>query len=83
MNLERFLRDVESRGPLQAAQALMSRSDLWLGPIRPQFSGEILKAIRLLSWRSLRGEVRNPVSGYLDLLCFPTSVVSFLEASLA
>ena len=57
IKLERFLRNVENRGPLQGAQALLSESDLWLGNLKPQFSGQILKEIKLVSWRSSRGDL--------------------------
>jgi DNA phosphorothioation-dependent restriction protein DptH len=56
-SLERFLRDAADRGPLQAAQALAGRPDMWLGPLQPRFSGEALQAIKLLPWRGPRGDL--------------------------
>ena len=55
--LGHFLREVAGRSPLQAMEALTDRKDLWLGPIRPRFSSEDLRAIRLVSWRGPRGNV--------------------------
>jgi hypothetical protein len=55
--LERFLRDVADRGPIQAVQALASHPELWLGPLQPRFSGEVLQAIKLLPWRGPRGDL--------------------------
>ena len=53
--LERFLREVAGRSPLQATAALVRHPDLWLGPLQPRFSGEALRTIRLVSWRGPRG----------------------------
>lgn len=55
--LGRFLRDVGGQSPLQAVSALAGRPDLWLGAIDPRFSGEELRAIRLVSWRGPNGNV--------------------------
>ena len=63
--LERFLRDVADRSPLQAAAELANRPELWLGRLQPRFSGEALRAIRLTSWRAPKGNVAR-WSGLLD-----------------
>ena len=43
--LEAFLRQVADRSPLQAARELESCHDLWLGPLKPRFSGEALQRV--------------------------------------
>jgi hypothetical protein len=52
-----FLRDIAGQSPLQAMATLVGRPDLWLGAIDPRFSGEELRAIRLVSWRGPSGSV--------------------------
>jgi hypothetical protein len=42
-------------GPLASAKALIDHRDLWLGPLRPRFSGQALQSLRVLSWRDGKG----------------------------
>lgn len=63
--LERFLRSVAGRSPLQAAADVLQHPCLWLGPLQPRFSGESLQSIRPVSWRGPRGAVAR-WSGLLD-----------------
>lgn len=53
--LERFLRDLVDLSPLASALALVGRPDLWLGPLRPRFSGQMLRMLRVSSWHDAKG----------------------------
>src|SRR5262249_54921256 len=56
--LEHFLRETSNKSPLEAVSLLaQSEHDLWLGRLKPQYAGDELKAIRLLSWRGRGGDV--------------------------
>jgi DNA phosphorothioation-dependent restriction protein DptH len=53
--LEQFLREVVDLSPLAGAVAVVARPDLWLGPLRPRFSGQALQKLRVSSWRDTKG----------------------------
>ena len=54
--LESFLRNVEDRSPFEAVRALENRQELWLGSLKPQFSGQTLQKMELTAWRKPNGE---------------------------
>jgi DNA phosphorothioation-dependent restriction protein DptH len=56
-SLERFLRETSGYSPIQALERLMARQDLWLGSLKPRFSGTALTALRLVSWRTTAGRL--------------------------
>lgn len=58
-NLERFLRSLAGRRPEEVAAAVADRAELWLGPLKPSFSGEALRKIVLTSWRKPSGGMHS------------------------
>jgi DNA phosphorothioation-dependent restriction protein DptH len=87
--LERFLREASNRSPLDAIALLATtRRDLWLGPLKPQYMGDALRAIKLLPWRGNRGDalkwsgLREDSDGQLHFIIdrnAPTRVAPRLE----
>lgn len=57
--LERFLRSLAGRRPEEVAAAVADRAELWLGPLKPRFSGEGLLKIELASWRKPSGGMHS------------------------
>jgi DNA phosphorothioation-dependent restriction protein DptH len=55
--LEKFLHDCIHRSPSQSLEVLERERQLWLGPLKPQFADDAVRAINLVSWRGIRGEV--------------------------
>jgi DNA phosphorothioation-dependent restriction protein DptH len=52
--LERFLRGLVDLSPLASALAVVRRPDLWLGPLRPRFSGQALRMLRVSPWHDAK-----------------------------
>ncbi|MFN3686433.1 ATP-binding protein [Salinarimonas sp.] len=57
--LERLLHEVGALAPMAAMARLAERRDLWLGPVRPGYGQETLRAIALESWRDTKGALRK------------------------
>ncbi|WP_287171597.1 hypothetical protein [Mesorhizobium sp.] len=49
--LERFLRPLAGRKPEDAATIVADHPEFWLGPLKPSFSGAVLREVILTSWR--------------------------------
>jgi hypothetical protein len=57
VELERFLRENTNANPGTVVARLLTYPSLWLGALKPQFSGGELREIELISWRDRAGRM--------------------------
>lgn len=56
-SLESFLRSLADRSPEEAAIVVAAHPEYWLGALKPRFSGDALRSVKLTTWRDTRGGV--------------------------
>lgn len=65
VGLQQIVREADRRPLAEVISQVVSRSELWLGEIQPQFLSQQLRRVKIRTWRNTKGKV-GKWSGLID-----------------